>query len=751
MNPKKQGLYDPTHEHDACGVGFVTDLQDRASHDIVSKAVQVLVNLEHRGACGCETNTGDGAGILFQKPHKFLARECEKQKLRLPRSGEYGVGMVFLPQDPGARGQCEAMFEQAVLDEGQWVLGWRKVPTNNAQLGPTAKAGEPVVKQIFIGRSDAISDDMSFERKLFVIRRRVENAVKQSTIPQRGQFYIPSLSYKTIVYKGMLMSSQLTTYYPELEDKDVESSLALVHSRFSTNTFPNWARAHPYRYVAHNGEINTLRGNINWMHARERLFESPLFGDDIQTIMPVIDTDGSDSGMFDNSLETLALTGRSVPHAAMLMIPEPWSGHESMSAEKKAFYEYHGTLMEPWDGPALIAFTDGRRIGAVLDRNGLRPARYYVTKNDLVVLASEVGVLDIPAQEIRVKGRLQPGRMFLVDLNLHRIVGDEQLKRQMALEKPYRKWLDDNLVPLEAVPDAPSVIEPDHKTVLQRQHAFGYTTEDIKILVGPMAEAGVEPIGSMGTDTPLAVLSDRPQLLYNYFKQLFAQVTNPPVDAIREEIIMSTDTTIGPERNLLDPQPESCRHIKLKSPILTNEELEKIRGLGGWKGFTARTLQMLYKAKDDGPGLEMAMAMLCASASEAVLDGVNLLILSDRGVDGEMAPIPALLAVSGVHHHLIREGTRSKVAIILESGEPREVHHFAMLLGYGAAAINPYLAFETISDLCHDRSIGTDYEHGVKNFVKAINKGIVKVISKMGISTIQSYRGAQIFEAIGLG
>jgi glutamate synthase (ferredoxin) len=751
MNPKKQGLYDPAHEHDACGVGFVADLQDRPTHDIIAQAVQVLVNLEHRGACGCETNTGDGAGILFQKPHKFLARECEKQKLKLPRPGEYGVGMVFLPQDPEARRQCEAIFEQAVLEEGQWVLGWRTVPTNNADLGPTAKAGEPCVKQIFIGRSETIGDDMAFERKLFVIRRRAENRIKASSIPQRGQFYVPSLSYKTIVYKGMLMSSQLTSYYPELRDQDVESSLALVHSRFSTNTFPNWARAHPYRYVAHNGEINTLRGNINWMHARERLFESPLFGDDLEKIMPVIDTDGSDSGMFDNVLETLTLTGRSVPHAAMMMIPEPWSGHESMSAEKKAFYEYHGTLMEPWDGPALISFTDGRRIGAVLDRNGLRPARYYITKNDLVVLASEVGVLDIPAQDIRVKGKLQPGRMFLVDLNLHRIVGDEQLKRQMALEKPYRKWLDDNLVPLEAVPAAPSVIEPDHKTVLQRQHAFGYTTEDIKILVGPMAENGVEPIGSMGTDTPLAVLSERPQLLYNYFKQLFAQVTNPPVDAIREEIIMSTDTTIGPERNLLDPQPESCRHLKLKSPILTNEELEKLRKLENWKGFTARTLSATYRVKDDGPGLEIAMSLLCNAASEAVAEGVNLLILSDRGVDAENGPIPALLAVSGVHHHLIREGTRSKVALVLESGEPREVHHFAMLLGYGAAAINPYLAFETISDLCHDQTIGTDYAHGVKNFVKAINKGIVKVISKMGISTIQSYRGAQIFEAIGLG
>ncbi|MBV8879571.1 MAG: glutamate synthase subunit alpha, partial [Planctomycetaceae bacterium] len=476
--PGKQGLYDPAHEHDACGVGFVADLQDRPTHAIVSNAIQVLCNLEHRGACGCETNTGDGAGILFQKPHKFLAQACEAQKIKLPRPGEYGVGMVFLPRDPGARQQCEQLFEQAVLDEGQWVLGWRTVKTDNSDLGPTAKAGEPCVRQIFIGRSDSIGDDIAFERKLFVIRRRAENAVRASTIPQRGQFYIPSLSYKTIVYKGMLMSGQLAKYYPELEDPLVESSLALVHSRFSTNTFPNWARAHPYRYLAHNGEINTLRGNINWMHARERQFESPLFGDDIEKLLPVIDTDGSDSAMFDNVLETLTLAGRALPHSAMMMIPEPWSGHESMSAEKKAFYEYHGTMMEPWDGPALIAFTDGRRIGAVLDRNGLRPARYYITKDDLVVLASEVGVLDIAPQDIRAKGRLQPGRMFLVDLNLHRIVGDDQLKRQIALEKPYRKWLDENLTPLEAVPEAPEVHEPDHKTVLQRQHAFGYTTED---------------------------------------------------------------------------------------------------------------------------------------------------------------------------------------------------------------------------------------------------------------------------------
>jgi glutamate synthase (NADPH/NADH) large chain len=748
--PGKQGLYDPRFEHDACGVGFVVDLQARVSHDVVAKAVQVLLNLEHRGACGCEANTGDGAGLLLQTPHRFLAREAEALKIKLPKPGDYGVGMVFLPKEDSARLQCEALFEKIVLEEGQWVLGWRTVPTDSSELGPTSKAAEPAVRQIFIGRSEALGDDLGFERKLFVIRRRVENAVKASSISSRGMFYIPSLSMKTIVYKGMLKSSQMTSYYRDITDPEVESALALVHSRFSTNTFPNWARAHPYRYLAHNGEINTLRGNINWMHARERLFESPLF-DDLRKIMPVIDTDGSDSAMFDNALETLSLTGRTLPHSAMMMIPEPWSGHESMSPEKKAFYEYHGTLMEPWDGPALIAFTDGRRIGAVLDRNGLRPARYYVTKDDLVVLASEVGVLDIPPERVRMKGRLQPGRMFLVDLNEHRIVGDEELKRRISGEKPYRKWLDENLVALEDVPAAPPGGEPEPGTVHARQAAFGYTTEDVKILVAPMATDGVEPIGSMGTDTPLAVLSDKPQLLYNYFKQLFAQVTNPPVDAIREEIIMATDTTIGPERNMLDPRPESCRHIKLKSPILKNEELEKLRRLDGWRGFTAKTLPMLFRPRELGEGLERAMDELCEKASEAVAGGANLLILSDRGVNRENAPIPALLAVSGVHHHLIREGSRAKVALILESGEPREVHHFAMLLGYGAAAVNPYLAFETIGALCREKVIATDSSHGVKNFIKAAQKGIVKVISKMGISTIQSYRGAQIFEAIGLG
>jgi glutamate synthase (ferredoxin) len=748
--PGRRGLYDPAFERDACGVSFLADLQGRASHAIVKQAIDALCALEHRGACGCETNTGDGAGILIQTPHRFLSRVCEAEKIRLPRPGEYGVGMVFLPKDPPARRKCEELFERITGQEGQRFLGWRTVPTDARPLGPTAQAGEPSVRQVFIGRAAELSDDAAFERKLYVIRRRVENAVRASALPQKGLFYIPSLSMKTVVYKGMLLSSQIAAYYADLADPDVESALAMVHSRFSTNTFPNWARAHPYRYLCHNGEINTLRGNINWMHAREKMFESPLFGEDLRKLLPIIDTEGSDSAVFDNVLECLTLTGRTLPHAAMMMIPEPWANHESMSDEKKAFYEFHGALMEPWDGPALISFTDGRRIGAVLDRNGLRPARYTITKDDLVVLSSETGVLDIPAERVRVKGRLQPGRMFLVDLDLHRIVADAELKHQMASARPYRQWLSDNLVSLESLPEAPTPPESDHRELLRLQQAFGYTNEDVKILMTPMAADGVEPLGSMGTDTPIAVLSDRPQLPYNYFKQLFAQVTNPPVDAIREEIVMATETTLGAERNLLDPKPESCRQIKLKSFVLKNAELEKLRRLDGQRGFKARTLPLLFAPGQEGPGLERALDELCRGASEAVADGVDLLILSDRGVDAEHAAIPALLAVSGVHHHLIREGTRTRTSLILETGEPREVHHFAMLLGYGASAVNPWLAFETIHDLCHGGELALDAAAASKNYVKAVMKGVVKVISKMGISTIQSYRGAQIFEAIGL-
>ncbi|MGH9968480.1 MAG: glutamate synthase large subunit [Pyrinomonadaceae bacterium] len=760
--PNKQGLYDPRYEHDACGTGFVVDIKGRKSQDIVQKAIQVLLNLEHRGACGSEKNTGDGAGILLQIPHRFLASECDQLRISLPRPGEYAVGMVFLPTDEEGRLQCEHLFEEIVREEGQSVLGWRSVPTDNSTLGPTAKASEPVIKQIFIGRGDfinvgtGIADDLAFERKLCIIRKRISKAAKRG-IHERRMFYVPSISCRTIVYKGMLTARQLPCFYPDLREPSVETALALVHSRFSTNTFPSWARAHPYRYIAHNGEINTLRGNINWMRARESKFESKFFGQEIHKILPVIDTDGSDSAMFDNVLEMLTLTGRSLPHAMMMMIPEPWNGHESMSEGKKAFYEYHSCLMEPWDGPASIAFTDGVKIGAVLDRNGLRPSRYYVTKDDLVVMASEVGVLDIPADRVLRKGRLRPGRMFLVDTEAGRIVDDEELKHQIATEHPYGRWLNDNLVDLDQLPNSTRVCDESHATVLQRQQVFGYTNEELKLLIAPMAIDGNEAVGSMGSDTPLAVLSERPQLLYNYFKQLFAQVTNPPVDAIREELIMSTDTTIGPEANMLEPSPECARLIKLPSPILTNAEVEKLRDLGdpasqaGDTKFKAITLAMHFAVSEGGRGLEGALDDLCRQASAAISGGYGIIILSDRGVTRELAPIPALLAVAAIHHHLIREGTRTHVGFVIESGEPREVHHFALLLGYGAAAVNPYLAFETLHDMIARGLLsGVAFTKAVRNYTKAIDKGIVKVISKMGISTIQSYCGAQVFEALGL-
>jgi glutamate synthase (ferredoxin) len=756
QGPGGQGLYDPQHEHDACGVGFVVDLKGRKSPAIVQNAIQVLLNLQHRGACGCEKNTGDGAGILLQIPHRFLKEECDKLSIKLPEVGQYGAGVVFLPTDKDSREACERIFEQAVREEGQTFLGWRTVPTDNRLLGPTAVASQPVIRQIFIGSTlpDHGADDLAFERKLYVIRRQARHAVRRSSIPERGHFYIPCLSSRTIVYKGMLNPNQLREFFPDLSSDRVESALAMVHSRFSTNTFPSWSRAHPYRLIAHNGEINTLRGNVNWMHARESMFESKLFGDDLKKCIPVIDTDGSDSGMFDNVLELLMLTGRSLPHAVMMMVPEPWSNHETMSQAKKDFYEFHGCLMEPWDGPAAVAFTDGVRIGAVLDRNGLRPSRYYVTKDGLVVMASEVGVLDIAPDRVLEKGRLQPGRMFLVDTAAGRIIGDDELKTQIASAQPYGLWLKENLVALDDLPKPPTVIEPDHETVLRRQEAFGYTTEDIKVLVAPMATDGVEAMGSMGTDTPLAVLSDKPQLLYNYFKQLFAQVTNPPVDAIREELIMAVDTAIGPEGNLLEPTPVSARQIGLHTPVLRNEELEKLRqlhGNGTSHGFSTVTIPMLFKVREGGAGLKRGIEELRRKCSEAIVAGHNIIIISDRGHNHDLAPIPALLAVASVQHHLLREGSRTRVGLVVESGEPREVHHFALLLGYGASAINPYLAFETIHDMVRQGTLsGGDADRSEQKFVKAVGKGIVKVCSKMGISTIQSYHGAQVFEAIGL-
>jgi len=754
-SPPRQGLYDPQHEHDSCGVGFVVDLKGRKSSKMVQDALQILLNLQHRGASGCEKNTGDGAGILMQVPHDFLAEACAEAKGRitLPAPGQYGVGVVFLPSDPGSRAACEHLFEKVVRDEGQRFLGWREVPTDNRMLGATAQRSQPVIKQLFIGRHPSIPDDLAFERKLYVIRRRARHAVRGLDIPEKGNFYIPSLSARTIIYKGMLNPDQLSAFYPDLADPRVESALALVHSRFSTNTFPNWSRAHPYRMIAHNGEINTLRGNVNWMHARESMFESKLFGHDLKKCIPVVDTDGSDSGMFDNAFELLVLAGRSLPHAMMMMIPEPWSNHESMSQARKDFYEFHGCLMEPWDGPASVAFTDGIRIGATLDRNGLRPSRYYVTQDDLVVMASEVGVLDIPPERIVKKGRLQPGRMFLVDTSEGRIIGDDEIKTKIAEAEPYGLWLKENMIAIGDLPRPPTVIEPDHETVLRRQETFGYTSEDLKVLVAPMANDGVEATGSMGNDAPLAVLSNRPQLLFAYFKQLFAQVTNPPVDAIREEIIMAVDTAIGPEGNLLEPTPASARQINLPTPVLRNEELEKLRNLDGGSGshgFKSTTIPTLYDVAAGGAGLKAAIEILRAAASRAITEGNNIIILSDRGHDAQRAPIPSLLAIAAVQHHLLREGSRTRVGLVVESGEPREVHHFALLLGYGASAINPYLAFESLHDMTRQGLLSGDAEKSELKYVKAVGKGIVKVCSKMGISTIQSYHGAQVFEAIGL-
>src|SRR5438445_1099698 len=751
--PPAQGLYDPALEHDSCGFGFVVDIKGRPSHDIVVKALEVLCNLEHRGATGAEKETGDGAGILLQTPHVFLAAACAQLGLTLPGPGRYGVGMVFLPPSEPGREAIYRLFQETVRGEGQQLLGWRDVPTDNAALGPTAKASQPVIRQIFIGRGEDVTNDAAFERKLYVIRRLLEKKVSRSAIPGRSYFYVPSLSYKTVVYKGMLNAGQLRRFYLDLQDPAVSSAIVMVHSRFSTNTFPSWGRAHPYRYISHNGEINTLRGNINWMHARQSMMRSKLFDKDLLKILTVIDTEGSDSAMFDNVLELLTLAGRELPHAMMMMVPEPYVRDETMSPERRAFYEFHSCLMEPWDGPASIAFTDGVRVGAVLDRNGLRPSRYYVTSDDLVVMSSEVGVLDIPPEKVLQKGRLPPGRIFLVDTALQRIVSDEELKERIARQAPYGEWLRKSMVRIQDLPSPVRPIHPDRETVIRRQEVFGYTSEDVKLLITPMATTGNEAVGSMGTDTPLAVLSERPQLLFNYFKQLFAQVTNPPVDAIREEIIMSSETTIGPEGNLLEPGPESCRQLALPSPILTNDELARIRSLDGGPGthgFKAVKLPTLFKPGGDGASLRSALEDLRWKASECIAEGFNLLVLSDRGHDAEAAPIPSLLAVSAVHHHLIREGTRTRCSLIVESGEPREVHHFALLIGYGASAVNPYLAIETVHDQVKQGLIPGTPAEAEKKYLKAAAKGIVKVISKMGISTVQSYHGAQVFEAIGL-
>ncbi len=750
--PPRQGLYDPRYEHDACGIGFVANIKGRASHKIIEQGVEVLVNLTHRGACGCDPETGDGAGLLLQIPHGFFLRQAASLGFSLPDPGAYGVGMIFVAPDHAKTRRAQQMVEEVIQAEGLRLLAWRRVPTNAKAIGWLARESEPHVYQAFIAQADGpqLSGD-AFERKLFITRKRTEQEARNQRLER---FYPVSISSRTICYKGLLLAPQIFDYYPDLGDSDFQSAVALIHQRFSTNTFPTWERAQPFRYLAHNGEINTVRGNANWMRAREATLESELFGSDAEKIKPIIDETGSDSTQIDNALELLIQSGRSIAHSFMMLIPEAWSSHEHMQAYKKEFYEYHATMMEPWDGPASIVFTDGRFVGGSLDRNGLRPSRYCVTEDDLVVMGSETGVVSgIHPADVRTKGRLQPGRMFLVDMQEGRIIRDEEIKEAISKRQPYGDWLREHLVDIAELPEPASVKETDPETLLQCQRSFGYTLEHQRMLLAPMASKGAEPTGSMGIDIPLACLSERPQLLFNYFKQLFAQVTNPAIDPIREELVMSTVTYVGPQGNVLAERPEHAHMIKVPLPVIDNSKLEQLRNLGPEVRFGSQTLATTFAVAEGPGGLRVALDRLCAEAEAAADSGAGVLILSDRGVDEANAPIPSLLACAAVHHHLIRQAKRSKVGIVIESGEPREVMHFCLLIGYGANAINPYLAYATIAEM-HARGALEDpllsLQQAHANFEKAIRKGTLKVMSKMGISTVQSYHGAQIFEAIGL-
>jgi glutamate synthase (NADPH/NADH) large chain len=753
MLPPRQGLYDPANEHDACGVGFVANVKGRKSHKIVRQGLQILENLTHRGAVGADPLAGDGAGILMQIPDNFLREECTTLGINLPVAGDYGVGVIFLPQLEATRDYCVSQLESTIADEGQTLLGWRDVPTDNSGLGEGVKAVEPVVRQLFIGRGDNCSNADDFERKLFVIRKLVENAVAGCGMEGCEVFYVPSMSCRTLSYKGMLLSNQVDAYYTDLNDERVTSALALVHQRFSTNTFPSWDLAHPFRMIAHNGEINTVRGNINWMNARRHSMASELFGEDLDKLWPLIAEGQSDSACFDNALELLVTGGYSMSHAMMMLIPEAWAGNPLMDEKRRAFYEYHAALMEPWDGPAAVAFTDGRQIGATLDRNGLRPARYLITDDDLVVMASEMGVLDIPEERIVKKWRLQPGKMLLIDLEQGRIIDDEELKAGLAGARPYQEWLDNTQIRLKDLPGEVGPMSPDPETLLDRQQAFGYTQEDIKFLMTPMAVTGQEAIGSMGADNPLAVLSSKPKPLANYFKQNFAQVTNPPIDPIREELVMSLVSLIGPRPNLLGHESAGeHKRLEVKQPVLTNTDIERIRHIEDHTGgaFRTRTLDICYPAENGADGMQAALADLCQAAEQAVHDGYNILILSDRQVNADRLPIPALLATSAVHHHLVRTGLRTESGLVIETGSAREVHHFATLAGYGAEAVNPYLAFESLEAIRERLPEDLDEKEVQSRYIKAIGKGLLKVMSKMGISTYQSYCGAQIFDAVGL-
>jgi glutamate synthase (NADPH/NADH) large chain len=751
--PPAQGLYDPRREHDSCGIGFVANIKNKKSHDIVRQGLQILVNLDHRGAIGADPKAGDGAGCLIQIPDRLLREECGKLGFELPAPGEYAVGMVFLPRADGTRARCIEAIDATVAAEGQVLLGWRDVPTDNACLGESVKPDEPAIRQVFIKRGPNTPDQAAFERKLYVIRKVSHHALWDHDYPGREHFYIPSMSSRTLVYKGMVLAPNLTRYYLDLNDERTESALALVHQRFSTNTFPSWKLAQPFRFLCHNGEINTVRGNINWMLARKHAMSASLLGDDLEKLWPLIGDGASDSATFDNAFELLVAAGYPLSHALMMMIPEAWKDNPLMDADRRAFYEYHAALMEPWDGPAAIAFTDGRQIGATLDRNGLRPARYLVTDDDIVVMASEAGVLPIPEDRVRQKWRLQPGKMFLIDLEEGRIIDDAELKATLATAKPYQTWLDNTQIMLEDLPSEVGAMPPDPQTLLHRQQAFGYTQEDIRAFLIPMGLTGQDPVGSMGRDTPLAVLSDRSKPLFDYFKQCFAQVTNPPIDPIREELVMSLVSLIGPRPNLLDPDDAGTqKRLEVRQPILSNLDLERIRLIQNHvdRAFRTYTLDITYPVAEGADGMALALERVFAEAEAQVRAGYNILILSDRNVDPDNIAIPSLLATAGVHHHLIREGLRTEVGLVVETGEARRVHDFCLLAGYGAEAINPYLAFDTLSHLAPTLPDSPTEEDVHQHFIKAVDKGILKVMSKMGISTYQSYCGAQIFDAVGL-
>jgi glutamate synthase (NADPH) large chain len=750
---QNQGLYHPSFERDSCGIGFVAHIKGNKSHQIVSDALTILEHMEHRGACGCETNTGDGAGIMIQTPHEFFFDECIRLGFHLPAYGKYGVGMIFFPRDVMIKEECRDIFNRAADKLGLEVLGYRKVPVNPDGIGPTALSVEPDIEQVFIASPDHISDPEEFERKLFILRNYSSHTIQNSVRKDPIGFYLASLSYKTVVYKGQLTSMQVRHYFPDLNNNRVVSAFGLIHSRFATNTFPSWKLAQPFRYIAHNGEINTVQGNLNWLKTSEKGFESQYFTkEEMELLLPLITDGQSDSACLDNMIELLLLCGRSLPHVMMMLIPEAWDGNDQMDPAKKAFYEFHASLMEPWDGPASISFTDGKMIGATLDRNGLRPSRYCVTTDDRVIMASETGVLPIDQKIIREKGRLQPGKMFVVDMEQGRIISDDELKDKICSSKPYAEWLNKYKIRLEELPE-PRVAftELHHDQIFKYQKAFGYTTEDIESIITPMAIDGKEPIGSMGSDIPLAVLSDEPQHLSSYFKQLFAQVTNPPIDPIRERLVMSLATFAGNNGNLLVEDPLACHCVALKHPVLTNHELEKIRSIDTGI-FQAKTLQLYFRADEKPGSLQAGVERLCRYAVDAAMDGFEVLILSDRAIDSDHAPIPTLLATAAVHHHLIRKGLRGQVGIIVEAGDVWEVHHYACLIGFGATAINPYLAFATIHDACINGKLQTtlESEYLRKNYIKAVNEGLLKVFSKMGISTLQSYQGAQIFEIIGL-